>query len=62
VGWLVPPRTPLPLAHAYLAVVRSVAEDEEGVAKRGPSEFLVQRTIRWPKPSLPHSWPSWKGL
>jgi hypothetical protein len=28
--------------------------------KRGPSEFPVQRSIRWPNPSLPHSWPSWK--
>jgi HTH-type transcriptional regulator / antitoxin HigA len=28
--------------------------------KRGPSEFPVQRSFRWPNPSLPHSWPSWK--
>jgi len=28
--------------------------------KRGPSEFPVQRSIRWPSPSLPHSWSSWK--
>src|SRR5215217_7120043 len=28
--------------------------------KRGPSEFPVQRSIRWPNPSLPHSLSSWK--
>src|SRR5215217_1085093 len=28
--------------------------------KRGPSEFPVQRSFKWPNPSLPHSWSSWK--
>jgi hypothetical protein len=28
--------------------------------KRGPSEFPVQRSFRWPNPRLPHAWPFWK--
>lgn len=28
--------------------------------KRGPSEFPIQRSFRWPNPSLPHRWPSCK--
>src|SRR5215211_8145678 len=28
--------------------------------KRGPSEFPVQRSFRWPSPSLPHTLLSWK--
>jgi hypothetical protein len=28
--------------------------------KRGPSEFPVQRSFRWPNPRLPHARPSWK--
>src|SRR5215216_6506071 len=28
--------------------------------KSGPSEFPVQRSFRWPSPSLPHTLSSWK--
>jgi hypothetical protein len=41
VGWLEHRHITLCLlAHAYLAVVRSVAEDEEDAAKRGTSTRL----------------------
>lgn len=36
-GWLAPHTTLCLLAHAYLAVVRSVVEDEEDAAKKGIS-------------------------